>query len=122
MGCLLRGAQGRQGRWVRAQGLGDVIMSLIALSDVERVFNAGVVASLARTAKLPAEADIDRFGESIRIAGRIFLEAKSRLNAPQLRTAIERLYQLNTRAEQGSDRAARALARAVDVMPADVRQ
>jgi hypothetical protein len=97
-------------------------MSLIALSDVERVFNAGVVASLARTAKLPAEADIDRFGESIRIAGRIFLEAKSRLNAPQLRTAIERLYQLNTRAEQGSDRAARALARAVDVMPADVRQ
>ena len=94
--------------------------SLIALSDVERVFNADVVASLARTAKLPSQADIARFGESIRIAVRIFLEAKARLSAPRLRAAIERLYQLNTRAEGGSDRAARALARAVDAMPADV--
>jgi hypothetical protein len=94
--------------------------SLIALSEVERVFNANVVASVARTAKLPSQADIACFGESIRIAVRIFLEAKARLSAPRLRAAIERLYQLNTRAEGGSDRAALALARAVDEMPADV--
>jgi len=96
--------------------------SLIAISDVERVFNADVVASLARTVKLSTQADIARFGESIRIGVRIFLEAKARLTAPLLRAAIERLYQLNTRAEGGGDRAARALARAVDAMPADVWQ
>jgi hypothetical protein len=96
--------------------------SLIALGDDERIFNAQVVKELARTAKLPASANIADFGESIRIAVRIFVETKERLNAPQLRRAIERLYQLNTRAEHGSDRAARALARAVDAMPADVRR
>src|SRR5262249_24063744 len=52
----------------------------------------------------------------------IFLKNKDKSNFPQLRTAIERLYQLNTRAEDGNDRTARALARAVDAMHADVRQ
>jgi hypothetical protein len=66
--------------------------SLIAVSDVERVFNARVVDSLAQTAKLPPQADIARFGKSIRIAARIFLEAKGRLSPPRFRAAIERLY------------------------------
>src|SRR5262245_17335519 len=63
-----------------------------------------------------------RFAQSIRISARIFLEAKNKLNFSQLRAAIERLYQLNTRAEDGSDRTARALARAVDAIHPDVRQ
>jgi hypothetical protein len=95
--------------------------SLIALSEIDSTFNDQVVKELARSAKL-ASADIPRLAESIRIAARIFLEAKARLSAPGLRERIERLYQLNSRAEQGGGRAARALARAVEVMPDDVRQ
>jgi hypothetical protein len=94
--------------------------SLIALSDVEHVFNNEVVRGLARTAKLPPDADIGPFAASVRVAVRVYLEAQHRLSAPQLRAAIERLFRLNTRAARGSDRAARALASAVDLMPADV--
>jgi hypothetical protein len=96
--------------------------SLIAISDVEGVFNDEIVKELARTAKLPADIDIARWAQSIRIAARSFLEEKAKLNFPQQHAAIGRLYQLNTRAEDGDDRTARALARAVDAMPADVRQ
>jgi integrase len=96
--------------------------SLISLSDVEEVFNDQVVKNLARPLKLPSDVDITRFCESIRIGARIFLEAKAKLNDPQLRAAIARLYQLNTHAERGGDREARALARAVAAMPADVSQ
>jgi hypothetical protein len=95
--------------------------SLIALSDVEQVFNDEAVKGLARTAKLPPCADIVRFAASIRVDVRNYLEAQLRLSTPQLREAIERLYQLNKRAERGGDRAARALERAVDTMAADMR-
>jgi hypothetical protein len=93
---------------------------LIALSDVEQVFNDEVVRGLARTAKLPLCADIVRFTASVRVDVCNYLEAQLRLSTPQLRAAIERLYQLNKRAERGGDRAVRALARAVDTMAADV--
>ena len=95
---------------------------LIALGDVERIFDDATVLKLAKTAKLPAGADAARFGESIRVAVRIFLQTKAKLDPPRLKAEIERLYQLNRRAEGGSDRAAHALARAVVAMPADVRQ
>ena len=96
--------------------------SLIAISDVESVFNDEIVKEWARTLKLPADADIARFAQSIRSSAINFLKEKDKLNFPQLRTAIERLYQLNTRAEDGNDRTAQALADAVDAMPTDVRQ
>jgi hypothetical protein len=96
--------------------------SLIAISDVEGVFNDEIVKELAQTLKLPADADIARFARSIRISARIFLEEENKLSFPQLRAAMERLYRLNTRAEDGNDRTAQALARAVEAMPADVRQ
>jgi hypothetical protein len=98
--------------------------SLIAISDVERVFNDEVVKELARTEKLPlaADCDIARLAENIRIDARIFLEEKAKLGAPQLRAAIKRLYQLNRRAEDGSDQAAQKLARAADAMPPDLRR
>ncbi|MGA8294953.1 MAG: hypothetical protein WB820_21210, partial [Rhodoplanes sp.] len=93
---------------------------LIALSEVDTAFDEKAVKELGRAAKLPTGADIARFGENIRIAARLYLEGKSRLNAPRLREKIERLYQLNMRAERGSDRAARALARGVEIMDDDV--
>ena len=96
--------------------------SLIAISDVEGVFNDEIVKELAQTLKLPADADIARLAHSSRISARIFLEKTNKLNFPQLRTAIERLYRLNTRAEDGNDQTAQALAHAVDAMPTDVRQ
>jgi hypothetical protein len=96
--------------------------SLIAISDVEGVFNDEIVKHMAAAVAASADADIAHFAESIRIPARIFLGQKAKLNFPQQRAAIERLYQLNTRAEDGNDRKARALARAVAAMPADVRQ
>jgi hypothetical protein len=96
--------------------------SLVALSDVEYIFDDEQLTELARIAKLPADADVPRFAENIRIAARIFLEKKALLNPPRLREAIKRLYQLNIRAERGGDRAARALAHFVDAMPASLRQ
>ncbi len=95
---------------------------LIALSEVDTAFDEKAVKELGRAAKLPTGADIARFGENIRIAARLYLEGKSRLNAPRLREKIERLYQLNKRAERGSDQAARALARGVEIMDDDVRR
>jgi hypothetical protein len=53
-----------------------VVVSLIAISDVEGVFNDEIVKELAQTAKLPADADMARFAQSIRISARIFLEKK----------------------------------------------
>jgi len=96
--------------------------SLIAISDVEGVFNNDIVEELARTAKLPADIDLARWAQSIRNAARSFLADKAKFSLPQLRITIERLYQLNTRAEKGDERTARALAHAVDAMPPDMRQ
>src|SRR5262245_55141160 len=96
--------------------------SLIAIGEVEGVFNDEIVKELAQPLKLPADPDIARFAQSIRISARIFLKEMNKLSLPQRRAAMERLYRLNTRAEDGNDRTAQALARAVDAMPADVRQ
>jgi len=96
--------------------------SLIAISDVEGVFNDEIVKELAQTVKPLADPDIARVARSIRSSAINFLKKKNKLSFPQLRAAMERLYRLNTRAEDGNDRTAQALARAVDAMHADVRQ
>src|SRR5262249_34971041 len=96
--------------------------SLIAISDVESVFNDEIVKELAQTLKLPVDAHISRLADSSQLSARSFIEKMNKLNFPQLRTAIERLYRLNTRAEDGNDRTAQALAHAVEAMPTDVRQ
>ena len=54
-----------------------VVVSLIAISDVEGVFNDEIVKELAQTAKLPVDADMARFAQSIRISARIFLEKRT---------------------------------------------
>ena len=93
----------------------------IALGDVEHGFNNEAVKRLAKAAKIPADANLVRFAESVRVAVRLYLEALPRLSAPQLRAKIGQLYRLNSRAKRGDERAAHALARAVDTMPADMR-
>src|SRR5262249_18436029 len=48
--------------------------SLIAISDVESVFNDEIVKEWARTLKPPADADIARFAQSIRSSAINFLK------------------------------------------------
>jgi hypothetical protein len=96
--------------------------SVIALGDVERVFDDATVLKIAKSANLPGDVDAVRLGESIRMAVRIFLREKVKLSPPPLEAEIRHLFQLNRRAERGSDGAARALACAVGAMPVDVRQ
>jgi hypothetical protein len=62
-----------------------------ALSEVDTAFDEKAFKELGRAAKLRTEADIARFGENIRIAARLYLEGKPRLNAPRLREKIELL-------------------------------
>jgi hypothetical protein len=93
--------------------------SLIAVSDVDRIFNRSKIKKLADTLKLPALGDDPQFAESVRNDIRLFVEAKGRLNNAGLREAISRLYRLTRRAE-GDDLAAGSLARARDEMPSDV--
>jgi hypothetical protein len=101
--------------------MGGKRSSLIALSDVDQIFNDLVIKELAETAGPLANAELCRFAKSIRNDVRLFLEAKGHLNKPQLRTEVERLHTLNKRALRG-DREAQQLARAVHGMHADVRE
>jgi hypothetical protein len=94
--------------------------SLIVVRDVDRIFDDVVIKELAKVVRSPANANLSRFAQSIRNDARLFIEAKGCLNYPQLRREIERLYTLNNRAMRG-DREAQQLARAVDALPADVR-
>jgi hypothetical protein len=96
--------------------------SLIAISDVESVFNDAIINELANILKLKylEGDDFSRFAKSIRQDVRLFIEAKHRLNNPKLREAIVKLYGLTTRAEHHDDRAAETLARAVDATPLEV--
>jgi phage terminase small subunit len=86
--------------------------SLIALGEVDQTFDDAAIMELAKIACLPANADLSRFAKSIRNDVRLFIGAKARLNNPQLRAEIKRIYTLNNRALRG-DREAQQLARAV---------
>ena len=96
--------------------------TLIEIGDIERVFSDEVIKDLASTAKLPNGADIDEFGNSVRIAVDIYLKAKARLNTPQLRKTVTKLYRLNRRAESGGEQAAQALSRAIAELPVGLRE
>lgn len=100
------------------RGLTD--RSLIAVGDVDQIFNDLQIKKLASILKLEALGDDPRFAQSVRQDVRLFIEAKGLLNNAKLRKAIARLYRLNARAE-GDDRAAGSLARAVDALASDVR-
>jgi hypothetical protein len=93
--------------------------SLISIGDVEGVFNDSVVTTLAEDLQVSTN-ERPRFAQSVRLDARLFLEAKARANYPALRAAIERLYQLVTRAERGSDLEVRRLIRGIEGTSADV--
>jgi hypothetical protein len=91
---------------------------MIALGDVDQVFNDAAINELAGILKVQPDS---RLAQSIRNDVRLFIQTKGRLSIPKLRKEIARLYQLNSRAIS-SDQGARELACAVDAMPADVRE
>lgn len=92
---------------------------LIALRDIDQVFNDLQIKKLADTLKRGALGNDPRFARSIRQDVRLFIEAKGLLNNAKLGEVISRLYRLTTRAE-GDDRAADRLGHAVDTVPSDV--
>jgi hypothetical protein len=95
---------------------------LLALSDVDERFGDRFIEELARTAKFSnGVADIVRFGDDVRVAVRIFLEAKNRLSTSELRSVVASLYRLSSAAERG-DPEAKALSCAIAEMPIDVRR
>ncbi len=96
--------------------------SLAKLADIERIFDTETIRELARLAKLPEGSDLARFGATIRISARIFVESKSRRNSAGLRAEIDRLYKLDRAAESGKDLAAKRLARAIAGLADDVRE
>jgi DNA invertase Pin-like site-specific DNA recombinase len=116
-GSLRRGDQETIQRDATALPNGLKNGSLIAVSDIDRIFSDSRIKKLAEALKL--EAYDPRFAQSIRQDVRLFIEAKGRLNNPKLREAISRLHRLTARAE-GNDQAARRLANAIAAMPSDV--
>ncbi len=91
---------------------------MIALGDVDLVFNNAAIDELAGILKIHTDS---RFAQSIRNDVRLFIQTKGRLSIPKLRHEIARLYQLNSRA-LNSAQGAQELARALADMPADVRE
>jgi hypothetical protein len=65
--------------------------TLIAPGDIDRLFDDHIINELAYLAKLPKEADLTRFAESVRQAARSFVHAKSALDPQQIRDEIKRL-------------------------------
>ena len=93
--------------------------SMISVGDVECVFNDSVVTTLAEDLQVPTH-ERARFAQSVRLDARLFLEAKARPTFLALGEAIIRLYQLNIRAERGSDLEVRRLIRGIEGTSADV--
>jgi hypothetical protein len=89
--------------------------SLIAVSDIDRVFNDLQIKKLAKGAL----GDDPQVAQSVRDDARLFIKEKGHLSNARLREAITKLYKLTARAE-GDDRAAGSLARARDATPSDV--
>lgn len=90
---------------------------LIRGEDLERTFNAETVKSLAAIAKLPPNADLVQFGESVRTAVRRYLNARVQLSTGQLRDVMKRVFSLCLKDDCCADRHAHELARIVDQLP-----
>jgi len=81
---------------------------VIAEKDIDFVFNVGVIAELAKDIKLPADADIARFSDNIRIAARSYFTERER--AKNIRLQVEELYRLVDKADRGDETAVARLA------------
>jgi len=90
---------------------------MIAVSEVDQIFNDVIIEELANILKASADS---RFAKSIRNDVRLFIQAKSRIGIPQLRSQIRRLYSLTSHATN-DDRVAAQLASAIKAMSDDLR-
>jgi hypothetical protein len=71
----------------------------IEVEQVEQLFDDAFIQNLAMIAKLPADADKERFGKSIREAARIYARDVREPNANELHTQIGEIHQAATRLE-----------------------
>jgi hypothetical protein len=65
---------------------------LIAAADVLHIFDHACIKGLADVARLPADADRERFAEGVREAARIYAQEARAPNVNELRTEIAALH------------------------------
>jgi hypothetical protein len=82
---------------------------LIAETDIDCVFNASVIAELAKYIKTPPDA-VTRFGDNVRSAVRAYFAERARTNWKAIGKQIGDLHHLVDRADRGSEPAAARLA------------
>ena len=82
---------------------------LIAAKEIDRIFNAGVIAEMAIDIKAPPDA-VTRFGDNVRSAVRAYFAERARTNWKAIAKRIGDLYRLTDRADRGSETAAARLA------------
>jgi hypothetical protein len=70
---------------------------IIALGDVPAVFDEDQIGKLAKIAKLPGDADLNRFGAGIKEAARIFVRDALVPTANELHNEIANLYKAANR-------------------------
>jgi len=66
----------------------------IAPSDVASIFDVGCIQELARIARLPLGADLDRFGDGVRKAAVAFATKAAKITTNDLHTEIDELYRM----------------------------
>jgi hypothetical protein len=82
---------------------------LIAETDIDCVFNEGVIAELAKDIKA-APGAVTRFGDDVRCAARAYLAEHARTNWKAIDEQIRHLYRLADRLDLGGEAAAAPLA------------
>jgi hypothetical protein len=86
---------------------------LIAETDIDCVFNAGVIAELAKCIKTPPDA-VTRFAENVRSAVRAYFAERARTNWKAIGKQIGDLHRLVDRADRGSEPATARLVGSID--------
>jgi hypothetical protein len=82
---------------------------LIEENDIDYVFNAGVIAELAKDIKAPPDA-VTRFGDNVRSVVRAYFAERARTNWKAIGKHIGDLHRVVDRADRGSEPAAARLA------------
>jgi hypothetical protein len=63
------------------------------LSDIDRVFNDQVIAHIAKLGRLPANANLTKFGRSIRAAVRDYIERGQRPTRAEVQAQLSRMHE-----------------------------
>lgn len=89
--------------------------------ELQLLFDERAIADLAERGCVPAQANLERFGASVRSSAQAYCEWKNKLGAAQVRDSIERMYKLLAKAERKAPGALNELACLVSEMHDDVR-